>query len=150
MKHVVLVGRLTKDPELRYIPGSGTPVANFTLAIDRDYAKKDGTKDTDFIPVEVMGKAADFCANYISKGRLVAVQGTLRVDRYQTQSGENRTFTKVSAKSVQALESNRNRSENAYGEGHQGSQPTFEPNFETPQGLDPNGFQAIDDDDIPF
>ena len=103
MNHVVLVGRLTKDPELRYIPGSGTPVANFTLAIDRDYAKKDGTKDTDFITVEVMGKAADFCANYISKGRLVAVQGTIRVDRYQTQSGENRTFTKVSAKSVQAL-----------------------------------------------
>ena len=53
MNHVVLVGRLTKDPELRYIPGSGTPVANFTLAIDRDYAKKDGTKDTDFIPVKV-------------------------------------------------------------------------------------------------
>ena len=63
---------------------------------------------------------------------------------------ENRTFTKVSAKSVQALESNKNRSENPYGEGHQGSQPTFEPNFEAPQGLDPNGFQAIDDDEIPF
>ena len=50
MNHVVLIGRLTKDPELRYIPGTGTPVATFTLATDREYTKKDGTKETDFIP----------------------------------------------------------------------------------------------------
>ena len=150
MNHVVLIGRLTKDPELRYIPGTGTPVATFTLAIDREYTKKDGTKETDFIPVEVIGKSAEICANYISKGRLVAVQGNLRVDRYQTQSGENRTFTKVSSRSVQALDSNRGKSENPYVESHQGSQAGFEPSFEPTQGLDPNGFQAIDDDDIPF
>ena len=108
------------------------------------------TKETDFIPVEVIGKSAEFCANYISKGRLVAVQGNLRVDRYQTQSGENRTFTKVSSRSVQALDSNRGKSENPYVESHQGSQAGFEPSFEPTQGLDPNGFQAIDDDDIPF
>ncbi len=150
MNNVVLVGRLTKDPELRYIPGTGTPVATFTLAIDRDYTKKDGTKDTDFIPVEVMGKSAEFCANYITKGRLVAVQGSLRVDRYQTQTGENRTFTKVSTRAVQALDS-KGRSDNSYVESHQGgAQPSFEPSFEPSQGLDPNGFQAIDDDDIPF
>lgn len=104
MNSVVLVGRLTKDPELRYIPNSGTPVATFTIAIDRDYKKKDGTKETDFIPIEIIGKAAEFCANYITKGRLVAIQGNLRVDRYQTQDGENRTFTKVSGRSVQALD----------------------------------------------
>ncbi|MGL5506483.1 MAG: single-stranded DNA-binding protein, partial [Paraclostridium sp.] len=80
MNHVVLVGRLTKDPELRYIPGTGTAVASFSIAIDRDFTKKDGTKETDFIPVEVMGKSAEFCANYISKGRLVAIQGSIRVD----------------------------------------------------------------------
>jgi single-strand DNA-binding protein len=95
-----------------------------------------------------MGKAAEFCANYISKGRLVAIQGNLRVDRYQTPSGENRTFTKVSTNAVQALDS-KNRSENTYGESHQSSAPSFEPSFE-PTGLDPQGFQAIDDDDIPF
>ena len=150
MNSVVLVGRLTKDPELRYISGTGTAVANFTIAINRDYTKRDGTKETDFIPVEVIGKSAEFCANYISKGRLVAVQGNLRVDRYQTQSGENRTFTKVSSRSVQALDSNRGKSENPYVESHQGSQAGFEPSFEPTQGLDPNGFQAIDDDDIPF
>ena len=149
MNHVVLVGRLTRDPELRYIPGTGTPVATFSVAIDRDYTKKDGTKETDFIPVEVMGKPAEFCANYISKGRLVAIQGSIRVDQYKSQTGENRTFTKVSARNVQALDSNRNRTDSPYPETSRGSEPTFEPSFE-PQGLDPQGFQAIDDDDIPF
>ena len=133
---MVLVGRLTKDPELRYIPNSGTPVATFTMAIDRDYKKKDGTKETDFIPIEVIGKAAEFCANYITKGRLVAIQGNLRVDRYQTQDGENRTFTKVSGRSVQALDYPKDN--------QQGTNNITNP------GLDPNGFQAIDDDDIPF
>ncbi|MFR5366088.1 single-stranded DNA-binding protein [Intestinibacter bartlettii] len=136
MNNVVLVGRLTKDPELRYIPNSGTPVATFTMAIDRDYKKKDGTKETDFIPIEVIGKAAEFCANYITKGRLVAIQGNLRVDRYQTQDGENRTFTKVSGRSVQALDYPKDN--------QQGTNNITNP------GLDPNGFQAIDDDDIPF
>lgn len=136
MNNVVLVGRLTKDPELRYIPNSGTPVATFTMAIDRDYKKKDGTKETDFIPIEVIGKAAEFCANYITKGRLVAIQGNLRVDRYQTQDGENRTFTKVSGRSVQALDCPKDN--------QQGTNNITNP------GLDPNGFQAIDDDDIPF
>ncbi|GAA0702481.1 single-stranded DNA-binding protein [Paraclostridium ghonii] len=149
MNHVVLVGRLTKDPELRYIPGTGTAVATFSIAIDRDYAKKDGSRDTDFIPVEVMGKPAEFCANYISKGRLVAIQGSIRVDNYQTQSGERRTFTKVSARNIQALDSNKNRSDSPYPNQNQGAEPSFEPSFE-PAGLDPQGFQAIDDDDIPF
>ena len=63
MNNVVLVGRLTKDPELRYIPGSGTAVASSTIAIDRDYQKKDGSKETDFIPIEVMGKSAECMAN---------------------------------------------------------------------------------------
>lgn len=136
MNNVVLVGRLTKDPELRYIPNSGTPVATFTVAVDRDYKKKDGTKETDFIPIEIIGKAAEFCANYITKGRLVAIQGSIKVDRYQTQDGENKTFTKVSGRSVQALDYPKDN--------QQGTNNITNP------GLDPNGFQAIDDDDIPF
>ena len=142
MNHVVLVGRTTKEVELKYLQGTGTPVASFTVAVNRNYTKKDGTKETDFIPVEVMGKAAEFCANYISKGRLVAIQGSLRVDKYQTQTGENRTFTKVSANSVQALD--KNKSENT------DNTPTFTPSFEPPGGLDPNGFQAITDEELPF
>ena len=136
MNSVVLVGRLTKDPELRYIPNSGTPVATFTIAVDRDYKKKDGTKETDFITIEVIGGPAEFCANYLSKGRLIAAQGSIKVDRYQTQEGENRTFTKVSVRNVQALDYAKDNS----------SKPDFEPTT----GLDPNGFHEVDDEEIPF
>lgn len=131
MNQVVLVGRTTKDAELRYIPGSGTPVANFTIAIDRDFIKKDGTKDTDFIPVEVMGKIAEFVASYVTKGRLVSVQGNLRVDRYM-KDDENRTYTKVAGQRVRVLDSKKNKYS------------------EQQNGADPEGFQAIDDDEIPF
>lgn len=146
MNHVVLVGRLTRDPELRYIPGTGTAVTKFSIAVDRDYKKKDGTKETDFIPVEIMGKPAEYCANYIPKGRLVAIQGEIRVDRYTDQNtNEAKTFTKVFARNIQSLESNKKEAQNN-GE----FEPKFEPSFE-PSGLDPQGFTAIDDDDdIPF
>ena len=142
MNSVVLVGRLTKDPELRYISGTGTAVANFTIAINRDYKKKDGTQETDFIPVQIMGKAAEFCANYITKGRLVAIQGSIRVDRYDTQTGENRTFTKVSSRNIKPLDYVKNDNSN--------SNVDTSPSFEPAEGLDPNGFTAIDDEEIPF
>lgn len=128
MNSLILVGRLTKDVELRYIPGSGTAVANFTIAVDRDYKKKDGSIETDFIPVEVMGKPAEFCANYLGKGRLVAVNGSMRIDNYE-KNGERRTFTKCVAKNVQALDKAKNDN----------------------QGQS-QGFQPVDDleDSIPF
>ena len=129
MNNVVLVGRLTKDPELRYIPGSGTAVATFTLAINRDYKNKDGSTPVDFIPVEIMGKPAEFVANYITKGRLVGVQGSVRVDRYETPDGEKRTFTKVAGRNIQALE----------------SKPKAEQGEQAPAE-----FAAVNDDDVPF
>lgn len=131
MNNIVLVGRLTKDPELRYIPGSGTPVATFTMAINRDYKNKDGSIPVDFIPVEIMGKPAEFVANYITKGRLVAIQGSIRVDRYDTPNGEKRTFTKVAGRNIQALESKSK------------TMKTEEP----PES--PTEFAAVDDD-VPF
>ncbi|CCL83096.1 single-stranded DNA-binding protein [Clostridioides difficile] len=139
MNQVVLVGRLTRDPELKYIPGTGTAVASFTIAVDRNYINKEGKRDTDFIPIEVIGKSAEYCANYITKGKLVALEGNIRVDNYQTQSGEKRTFTKVSTKSVQSLES-KNKSSNSYKESVQ----------DGTIGLDPQGFEIIDDDELPF
>ena len=128
MNSLVLVGRLTKDVELRYIPGSGTAVASFTIAVDRDYAKKDGSRETDFIPVEVMGKPAESCANYLGKGRLVAIKGSMRIDNYE-KDGQKRSFTKCAASNVQALD--KGKSDN--------------------QGQN-QGFQLVEDnmDDIPF
>lgn len=135
MNNSVLIGRLTKDPELKYIPGSGTAVSTFSIAVDRDYIKKDGTKETDFIPVEVMGKLAEVCANSLNKGRLVAIEGSIRANLYE-KDGEKRTYTKVHANKMKFLD---------YKKDDAGKKYTFEP-----QGLDPQGFQAIDDEDIPF
>ncbi|MGS5518131.1 single-stranded DNA-binding protein [Clostridioides difficile] len=130
MNNVALVGRLTRDPELRYIPGYGTPVATFSLAIDRDYVKKDGTKEVDFIPVEVMGGSAEFCANYLTKGRLVSLQGQIRIETYE-KNGERKTFTKVRAKTVNSLD--------------------YKQKEENSKDKDKEiGFQVLNDKDIPF
>lgn len=142
MNHVVLVGRLTKDPDLRFVPGEGTPVVNFTLAINRGYKNKEGKSEADFIYVEAWNKQAENIAQYCFKGSMVGVQGSLRVETYMNQE-QKRSITKVRANQVEFLSSNSN---NSNSEGT----PTFTPSFEAPQGLDPNGFQAIDDDEIPF
>ena len=137
MNHVVLVGRLTKDLELRYIAGNGTPVANFVLAVDREFTGKDGKKETDFLNIQVWGKSAENCANYIGKGSLVAVQGSIIIEKYE-KDGERRTFTKINANKVQFLESKKDKQSKG-----------FTPNFNT-SGLDINEFEAITDNDIPF
>lgn len=143
MNVVTLVGRLTKNPDMRIIPGSGTVVALFYLAINRNYTKKDGTKEVDFIPVEVVGKSAEYCEKYVKKGNLVSVEGSLRIDRYQNAQGENKTFTKVAGQNIKLLSSknndNRNNHETVDEDTH--ASGIFEEN---------NGFVAIDDDEIPF
>ena len=140
MNHVVLVGRLTKDLELRYIAGNGTPVANFVLAVDREFAGKDGKKETVFLNIQVWGKSAENCANYIGKGSLVAVQGSIIIEKYE-KDGERRTFTKINANKVQFLDSKKDKQENK----------NFTPSFK-PSGLslDIDEFEAIHNDDIPF
>ena len=142
MNHVVLVGRLTKDPELRYTPGEGTPICNFTLAINRGYKNKEGKNEADFIFIEAWNKQAENIAQYCTKGSLVAVQGSLRVEQYMYQE-QKRTITKVRANQVNFLSS---KSDNS----SEGGATIFTPSFEAPTGLDPEGFQAIEDDDIPF
>lgn len=138
MNQVVLIGRLTRDPELRYISGTNTPVANFAIAVDREFTGKDGKKEVDFIDIQVWNKIAENCSNYLGKGSLVAIQGSIRIDTYQNQAGENRKSFRVNANRVQFLDNKK-----------KDGQASNEPNFE-PSGLDPQGFQAIDDDDIPF
>ena len=137
MNHVVLVGRLTRDPELRYIAGNGTPVANFVLAVDREFTGKDGKKETDFLNIQVWGKSAENCANYIGKGSLVAVQGSIIIEKYE-KDGERRTFTKINANKVQFLDSKKDK-----------QAKEFTPNF-NPTGLNIDEFEAITDNDIPF
>lgn len=143
MNQVILIGRLTKDPELRYTPGEGTPIVNFTLAVNRGYTNKEGKNEADFIFIEAWNKQAENIAQYCFKGSQVAVVGSLRVEKYVYQE-QNRSVTKVRANQVEFLSNKKDNNSNDEGA------PTFTPSFDTPTGLDPNGFQAIDDDDIPF
>lgn len=96
---VILIGRLTRDPELKYIP-NGTAVARFTLAINRKYNKE----ETDFIDVVVWRQQAEFCANYGTKGRLAMVEGRLQVRTYETQEGQKRKVTEVVADELKFLD----------------------------------------------
>lgn len=140
MNTVILIGRLTRDPELRYIPGTGTPVAQFSIAVDREFSKE-GKKETDFINIEVWNKQAENCANYIQKGSKVAINGSLRIDMYEHE-GQKKSAAKVRANRVQFLDSKKDNE-------NKPQSNNYEPSFE-PSSLDPKGFEAIDDDDIPF
>ena len=104
MNKLILTGRLTKDPEVKAI-GDNNMVAKFTIAVNRNYKDKDGNRPADFIPCEAFGKTAEFISNYVTKGRLVEVDGEMRVDQYQNEEGENRTFTKCHVNSLNVLDS---------------------------------------------
>jgi single-strand DNA-binding protein len=103
LNRAILIGRLTKDPELRYTP-NGVAVASFTLAVDRSFTNQQGEKEADFIPIVVWRKQAENCANYIGKGSLVAVEGRIQVRTYDTKDGQRRWATEVVADNVRFLD----------------------------------------------
>ncbi len=148
MNNVVLIGRLTRDPELRYIP-SGTAVANFSLAVDKGLSREKKQEmesrnqpTADFINITVWGKMGENCANYLQKGRLVGVNGRIQTGSYEKDGIRRYTF-EVVANQVEFLEygdKNTNRSE-----GFSGGQDSSS-NFEGPEGFHPTD----DNDDIPF
>ena len=102
LNRVILIGRLTKDPELRYT-ASGLAVAHFTLAVDRRVSK-DRERETDFIDIVVWQKQAENCANYLGKGRLVAVDGRLQIRSYDDNQGIRRKAAEVVAENVRFLD----------------------------------------------
>ena len=110
MNKLILTGRLTKDPEVKAI-GDNNMVAKFTIAVNRNYKDKDGNRPADFIPCEAFGKTAEFVSNYITKARLVEVDGEMRVDQYQNEAGENRSFTKCHVNTLNALDSAKSANE---------------------------------------
>lgn len=145
MNKVVLIGRLTKDPELRFTPGNGTAVASFTLAVDRRF-KREGQQEADFIPIVVWGKQAESTANYMSKGKLMGVSGRIQTRSYDAKDGTKRYVTEVVADEVQFLEWG--NSGNANGAN---SAPQFgEGNGNSPAQFPDDNITPIDDGDIPF
>lgn len=103
MNKVVIIGRLTKDPELKYTPGNGTAVTTITVAVDRRYSKEN-QKEVDFIPVVIWGKIAESTAQYTAKGKLIAVSGRIQTRSYELEDESKRYVTEIVAEEVQFIE----------------------------------------------
>lgn len=104
MNKVILIGRLTRDPELKFTTGTGIAVTTFSLAVERNYVGQSGQREADFINIVCWRKLAEIVANNISKGRLVAVSGSIQTRKYQAQDGSNRYVTEVVADDVRFLD----------------------------------------------
>ncbi|HKM39921.1 MAG TPA: single-stranded DNA-binding protein [bacterium] len=129
LNKVILIGRLTHDPELRYT-ASGIPVGRFSLAVDRPFTNQQGERETDFIDIVVWRKLAEVCANNLGKGRLVAVEGRLQLRSYETQDGQKRRVAEVVAENVRFLDWPRDRSSrtaDAGGESSIGTEVAYNP-----------------------
>lgn len=174
MNHVSLIGRLTRDPEVRY-SGDQMAIARFSIAIDRP-PRRDGTKETDFPNIVVFGKQAENCEKYLFKGRLVAVEGRIQTGSYTNRNGDKVYTTEVVANRVEFLEWGDRQGRQPAGQqsgwqqpqaqqqsGWQQPQAQTQSGWQQPQndwqqpderpqqsaGL-PQGFESIDDDDLPF
>jgi len=100
LNKIILIGRLTADPELRYTP-SGAPVANFTVAVDRKFSKND---ETDFIPIVAWRRLAEICNEFLHKGKLVSIEGRLQTRSYEDREGQRRKAFEVVADDMQMLD----------------------------------------------
>ena len=148
LNHIVLMGRLTRDPELRRT-GSGIAVASFTLAVDRDYAPKDGgARETDFIDIVAWRSTAEFVSKYFSKGRMAVVSGRLQIRPWEDKDGNKRRSAEVVADNVYFGESKRDSG--GYGSG--GYSAPAAPSYAAPSSAPASDFAMLEDDDaqLPF
>ncbi|BDR57805.1 single-stranded DNA-binding protein [Xylocopilactobacillus apicola] len=166
INNVVLVGRLTKDPDLRYT-GNGTAVASFTVAVDRNFTNTQGNRETDFINCVVWRKQAETFANYMHKGSLVGVEGRLQTRNYEGNDGKRVYVTEVLVNNFSFLEpkgsgGGNNNSDSSNPPQPNTSAPTFNGTDVTDKaenpfadndnknGFDPDAPLDISDDDLPF
>ena len=99
---VLLTGRLTKDAELSFLPGTGTPKIAFTLCVERSYQKDKNNKKVDFIPMEMIGSHTEKLAQYLTKGKMILTIGELNIDQYE-KDGQKKSFTKVKVDRLEFL-----------------------------------------------
>ena len=142
INRVILVGRLTKDPEYRQTP-NGVSVATFTLAVNRPFTNSQGEREADFINVVVFRRQADNVNNYLSKGSLAGVDGRIQSRSYENKEGQRVFVTEVVADSVQFMDSKSSNQQN-----NQSQQQGQAPAGNNPFANDNNA--NIDDDDLPF
>jgi len=150
MNKVVLIGRLTKDPELRFTPGTGSAVTTLTLAVDR-YNTKTGQKEADFIPVVIWGKQAESAANYLSKGSQAAISGRIQTRSYDAKDGTKRYVTEVVADSFGGIQFLGGKGNNATGNNFGGVNEYSAPANDPFEGVNfDEDITPVDDGDMPF
>ncbi len=149
LNRVVLIGRLTKDPELRYTP-NGVAVATFTLAVDRNFTNQQGQREADFIPVVTWRGLAENVANYLKKGRLTAVEGRMQTRNYENNEGKKVYITEVIADNVRFLESANNQYKQDPQVSPQVNRQNQTDRYEQDPFSDDNSPIDISDDDLPF
>ena len=103
MNKIILMGRLVRDPEVRYTQ-TGKVVCQFTIAVDRPFSNQEGQREADFIPIIVWGKQAELCGNSLTKGQRVLVEGRLQIRSYDAKDGSKRWVTEVIANSFEFIE----------------------------------------------
>lgn len=145
MNKIMLIGRLTKDPELRYTP-NGAAVTSFTLAVDRRFPNQNGEREADFINCVAWNKSAEFVANYFHKGKPMALEGRLQVRTYEGNDGQRRWVTEVVAEQIEFVGS---KSDNAGG-GRQDYQNNNNNNASAGSNLGLGEEIVFDDNDLPF
>jgi len=154
LNHIVLMGRLTRDPELRRT-GSGIAVASFRLAVDRDFGPKDGNdRETDFIDIVAWRSTAEFVSRYFTKGRMAVVSGRLQMRNWTDKEGNKRTTAEVVADNVYFGDSKRDCAQEGFNQGYapasfnQGYAPAPAAGF---NGSAPvSDFAMLEDDELPF
>jgi single-strand DNA-binding protein len=159
MNKVFLIGRLTRDPELRYT-GNNTPVATFTLAVDRGFSRDQTERETDFLNIVVWNKAAENVKNYLTKGSQTAVEGRIQTRSYDDQNGQKRYVTEIVASNVEFLGSKNSSNTSSNSSAGKNAEPTPYDFGDTPEpkGTDvgDNPFAdfgssiEISDDELPF
>ena len=158
LNHIVLMGRLTRDPELRRT-GSGVAVASFTLAVDRDYAAQGAEKETDFVDIVAWRNTAEFVSKYFAKGRMAVVTGRLQIRNWQDKEGNKRRSAEVVADNVYFGDSKRDNADGGSFNQSQGYAQSFnqvpqQPAYQAPQNVSAasSDFSMLSDDDpdLPF
>lgn len=126
LNFITLQGRLCANPDLRRT-NNGTPVASFTLAVERDFKNENGNREADFIPVVCWRNLAEHCEKWFSKGQMAVVSGRLQIRQYTDKNGQKRSQAEVVADNVYFGESKRDRDEASYAAAEKGTGPAYNP-----------------------
>ena len=150
LNRIALMGRLTQNPELRHTQ-SGTAVASFTLAVDRDFKdKQSGEKATDFIPVVAWRQTGEFVSRYFTKGRMAVVEGRLQMRDWTDKDGNKRRAAEVVADNVYFGDSKRDAESGSYSSGYTGSYGAATGGYNSAPARQDNFSELSDDGELPF